>query len=385
MKTKHLLPLLAICLLMLAPAAGAAPAPDASVLTEALHGTPLEGYTLSCETFAMQHSNPGNSSAYAIAMRDGKNVLCAFEESGGEWHLRVSNENALPDNPTQLSITIADSSPLVIIKADKAGGSTQLQFAINYYDTNAPYTWPLFEVMEIVSGTDGRAPYTIQVAPSEETGKWTVTENGEYKSYENRAYARMADFDLREIPLTRADADAIWHGGGETVFIERDDMAVAEHLDKLVGREITLAGDQMIPVYSGPGQTYLRSANGNAAVSTNEPLTVYAVEHDWVLISYSIASGERFGYIPRGYIPADVSTNHELNMGTMSVGLTTREVAVLDNLSNPDAPLCVLPYQTPLEIYATMGEWLYVGSFFESGSPCRGFIPIDALHHTNNF
>lgn len=385
MENKRLLPLLLICLLALAPAAHAALAPDASVLNDALRGTPYEGYTLSCQTFAMQYGEPGNSSAYAIASKDGKNILCAFEENEGDWNLRVANENALPNNPTQLSITIVDHSPLVSIKADMAGGSIQLQFVINSYDANAPYTWPLFEVMETVSGADGRTPSTIQVAPSEETGKWTITENGDYKSYENRAYARMEDFDLREIPLTRADADAIWHGTDKTVFIERDDRAAAESLYKLVGRETTLVGNQTIPVYSGPGGTFLRSANGKAAVSTNAPLTVYATNFDWVLISYGVSNGERFGYIPRGYIPADVSIDHELYSGTMSVGLTTREVAVLDNLSAPDAPLCVLPYQTPLEVYATLGEWLYVGSFSESGSPCRGFIPMDALHHTNNF
>lgn len=385
METKRLLSLLLICLLAFAPAAHAALAPNASVLNDALRGTPYEGYTISCQTFAMQYGEPGNSSAYAIANKDGINVLCAFEENKGDWHLRVANENALPDDPTQLSITIADHSPLVAIKADTAGGSIQLQFVINSYDVNAPYTWPLFEVMNTVSGADGRTPFTVQVAPSEETGKWTITENGEYKSYEDHAYARMEDFDFQEIPLTRADADAIWHGMDKTVYIERDERAAAASLHKLVGREITLPGDQTLPVYSGPGEAYLRGASGKAAVSTNAPLTVYATNFDWVLISYDVSTGERFGYISRSHMLADVSIDHELNSGTMSVGLTTREVAVLDNLSDPDAPLCVLPYQTPLEVYATLGEWLYVGSFSDSGFSCRGFIPMYAFHHTNNF
>lgn len=383
MKIQRLFPLLLVCLLALTPAGHATSAPDASVLTDALRGTPYESYTLSCQTFAMEYGEPGNSSAYAIAAGSSKNVLCAFEENEGGWHLRVANENALPTDATQLSIRIDEDHPFVIIEADTAGGSIQLQFVINYYDTNAPYTWPLFEVTRITSGTDGTLS-TVQVGPNEETGKWTITENGEYKSYENRAYTRMDDFDLREMPLSRADADAIWHDISQTAYIERDDQAAAEGLQKLVGHEITLAGDQTIPVYSGPGKTYIRGVNGKASVSTNGPITIYAIDNDWVLISYGVSSGERFGYIPRGYIPADIPIDYEL-MSTLSVGLTTREVAVLDNPSDPATPLCVLPYQTPLEVYATLGDWLYVSSFSDTGFTCRGFIPIDAFHHTNNF
>lgn len=386
MKAKHLLSLLLVCL-FLTPATLVAADPNPSVLTDALRGTPYEGYTLSCQTFAAQYEQPGNSSAYAIATGGGKNVLCAFVEAEDGWHLHVSNENALPDDPTQLSITIVEyaGAPAVSIKADTVGGSTQVQFIINGYDTNASYSLPLFEVLFTVLSVDGGTPTITRVAPSEETGKWTVTENGEYQSYENRAYARMDDFDLRDIPLTRAAADAIWHDGSSTIYIEADDRRAAEGVSKLSGQQVTLPGDQMIPVYSGPDMASLRGADGKAAVSTKEPVNVYATNHDWVLISYGIPSGERYGYIPLGHMPADISIPLELTQGAMSMGVTTREVGVLDNLSTPDAPLCVLPYQTPLEVFATLGDWLYVGVFSDLGFSCRGFIPIDALHHTNNF
>lgn len=382
METKRLLPLLLIFLLVLSPVAHAA-APDASVLTASLRGTPYEGYALSCQTFALQYGEPGNGSAYAIAIKDGKNVLCAFEESGGSWHLRVANENALPDDATQLSITVSEHYRVVIIGAETKSGSLKLQFAIGG-NMDTPYTWPLHEVMLTTRGADG-GTHTIQVGPSEETGKWTFTENGEYKSYENRAYTRMDDFNLHDIPLTRSAADAIWHSGGKTIYIERDDSAVNDSLPKLTGEKITLSEGQTIPVYSGPGESFLRGANGKAAVSTNEPLTVYAVAHDWVLISYTVSSGERFGYIPRVYLPADMVIDHNLYQGTMSVGLTTHEVAVLDNLSEADKPLGTFSYQTPLEVWATLGDWLYVIGTTTLGDSCCGFIPADAFHHTNNF
>lgn len=100
-----------------------------------------------------------------------------------------------------------------------------------------------------------------------------------------------------------------------------------------------------------------------------------------------MANGERFGYIPRGYLAADITISHELWHDNMSMGLTTGEVGVLDNLSEPDKPLCVLPYETPLEVLATLGDWLYVhaGTSDTVSVPCRGFIPISSFHHTNRF
>ena len=384
MISKRLLPLLLVCMLALVPAAHAASIPDASVLTDALRDTPYEGYALSCQTFAMQYGEPGNGSAYAIAAKDGKAVLCAFEEAGGGWHLRVANENALPDDATQFTIAIHEEYRLVLIRAETPGGSTELQFAI-IGSADTTYVWPLYAVLVTATGAGGQVLSTVQVGPSEETGKWTITENGEYQSYENHAYTRMDDFNLHDIPLTRAAADAAWHSGSETVFIELDDRKVAANLSQLTGQEVMLLGNETVPVYSGPDESYQRGAGGKASVSTKEPVTVYATNHDWILISYEVATGERFGYIPRGYLPADVSIEYELTQGNYSVGLTTREVAVLDNLSQAGEPLCILPYQTPMEVWATLGEWLYVGSFSDSGYSCRGFIPIDAFHHTNNF
>lgn len=383
METKRLLPLLLLLLLALSPAAHAATAPDADVLSSALRGTPYEGYALTCQTFAMQYGEPGNASAYAIATRGGQSVLCAFEESNSGWHLRVANENALPDDATQISIAVSGQHRVVAIGAETNEGSLQLQFAIGG-NMHAPYTWPLHEVMTTTRGADGKT-HTIQVGPSEETGKWTFTENGEYMSYENRAYTCMDDFDLRDIPLTRAAADAAWHRGGTTIYIERDDGAANASLRTLSGQKITLAEDQKLPVYSGPGEEYLRGANGKAAVSTNEPLTVYATASDWVLIRYAVSSGERFGYIPRVYLPADMVITHNLYQDASSVGLTTREVAVLDNLSEADKPLCTFSYETPLSVWATLGDWLYVGGVSASGDSCCGFIPADAFHHTNAF
>lgn len=378
MFSKRLIFLLALILVLLAlaPAAMAlAPEPDASVLDDVLRGTPYEGSQLSCQSFAMQYGAPGNASAYAIAIWQGKSVLCAFEESGGAWHLRVANENALPANGMSVGIFVNTSYPVVDIGSDTTDGHVMLRFAIDGRE-GYPYTWPLYSVI---------TPDT-ELAVSEETGKWTVAKNGKSKFYENRAHERMEDFDLRDFPLTMAAADTVWQDGSQTVYIEKDDSEINASLYKLTRRTVTLPAGQKLPVYSGPGEDYIRGAGGKAAVSTNEPVTVYAAESDWVLISYGVSSGERFGYIPRAAFPAGVSVAYEIYQGSFSVGLTTRNVAVLDNFSEPDKPLCILPYQTPLEVLATLGDWLYVSAgSTESGSRCRGFIPADAFHNTCNF
>lgn len=387
MKAIRGLSLLLLCLLIgMVFSAQAETMLDAAGLADALRGTSLEGHALSCQTFAVD-GDTGKDSAYAIASSQGKHVLCAFEAQNGTWQLLVANEHIFPEGSTQVSIAIDETRtvlPLVVLSAETTNGSIQVQFCIDMYE-NRPYAWPLFEVVHTVSGKGGEMPSVTQIAPSEETGKWMVTVDGNYTSYENRCYTHMEDFDIRTFPLTRAAADDMWHSGGTTAFIEIDDRKIAGGLRELVGVDIMLPEGQMIPVYSAPYELSLRGGDGKAAVSTNAPLTVYATEFDWVLISYSVSSGERFGYIPKHYIPADVSIDHDIMQETSSIGLTTREVAVLDNLSTPDAPLCILPYQTPLEVYGRLGDWLYVSGSTPAGESFGGFIPIDAFHHTNNF
>lgn len=384
MKAKYILLFCMLFLLLLSPCAKATPIQDVSALSLALSKTPYQDYTLHCASFFPKQDNTDYHTAYAIATTSDTAVLCAFVSEDDAWQLCVANPNALPDPQAQFSLWITSSvRPLLHIEAETATASTQIGFVIEVQKAFPADSWPLYEVIETIFNVSGKVLSITRIAPSEETGKWEHFENDEGKSYENHAYMCMVDFNVHTFPKTRAQADALWHGMGETVLIEPDDRMVFENLPKLVGQEIDLQGNTQIAVYSGPDASYLRSANGKAAVSPKEAVMVYATERDWALVSYRINAGERFGYIPLGYIPATALIPHEL--APWSVGLTTCDVALLDNLSQPTSPLLMLSYQTPLEVYATMGDWLYVGCFSASGVSCRGFIPYNTFHHTNNF
>lgn len=55
---------------------------------------------------------------------------------------------------------------------------------------------------------------------------------------------------------------------------------------------------QRYAVYSGPGEDYLRGANGKAAVSTNASIQSFAKENGWIMIEYAIDDAHhRIGWI----------------------------------------------------------------------------------------
>lgn len=68
------------------------------------------------------------------------------------------------------------------------------------------------------------------------------------------------------------------------------------------------APDQKFEVYSGPGETYLREAEGKASVSTNDWIEVFGEENGWLLVLYRVnADALRFGYIQAAQAQAGVS------------------------------------------------------------------------------
>lgn len=68
------------------------------------------------------------------------------------------------------------------------------------------------------------------------------------------------------------------------------------------------APDQNFAVYSGPGEAYLREAEGKASVSTNDWIEVFGEEDGWLLVLYRVnADALRFGYIQAAQAQAGVA------------------------------------------------------------------------------
>lgn len=73
-------------------------------------------------------------------------------------------------------------------------------------------------------------------------------------------------------------------------------------------QKVKFTGGQKYPVYTGPGEDYVRSGNGKGLVSTNGWIEVYGQKDGYILIQYSIDSSHyRFGWIDRNALPEGTS------------------------------------------------------------------------------
>ena len=149
------------------------------------------------------------------------------------------------------------------------------------------------------------------------------------------------------------------------------------------GSVITLRDDQGYPVYTGPGEEYLRLGGGRdtdapsweASVSNESWIQAFGQENGWVFIRYDSMRGvhrvNRFGYVPRSAFAEDAeipALTWIPYAAVMSGGLES------DPLTSAGEYYFDFVKQ-PCRVLATMGDtWLYAEVFDDNGTGYRGFI-----------
>jgi len=148
------------------------------------------------------------------------------------------------------------------------------------------------------------------------------------------------------------------------------------------GSVITLRDDRAYPVYTGPGEEYLRLGGGwdtdahwEASVSNESWIQAFGQENGWVFIRYDSMRGNwrvnRFGYVPRSAFATDADIP--------ALTWTPYDAVIAGGLeSDPltSAGECYFSLvKQPCRVLATMGHtWLYVEAFDENGAGYRGFV-----------
>ena len=130
-------------------------------------------------------------------------------------------------------------------------------------------------------------------------------------------------------------------------------------------------------VYSGPGTSYVREANGRASVSTNDWVLVFGEENGWLMIAYRVNDETlRVGYIQ--------ATQGQARVRVPALSWAGEAVLLYDRLSSDPTV-----YRHQSDELATAGsgtllgalgdEWGYVQSQTADGVPLRGFIHIEGF------
>lgn len=135
----------------------------------------------------------------------------------------------------------------------------------------------------------------------------------------------------------------------------------------------SFSGDA-VAVFSGPGTTYHRAANGRAALGGGR-IRVYGTSNGWAMIGYGLSSGAyRIGYVDANILPWDFGAP-ELYFSFTQVGISSEAYFTDDPIVDPSY-LFRIPAgsQVTLLAYETWkNHWAYIETTWE-GRTIRGFI-----------
>lgn len=338
----------------------------------AFSGSRWAGYHVAAGyTFYPAGQNSGEGVPAFFVMKKGdENVLCILEYSGGAWQFKVSSPKPIyqgdrvpvfedEDDYNWFNLFYRDGSPggredVLNFFKDQKG---VWRFLGRARDDHQKNTTLLINAL----ATDGVwTPGVLYV--TYKSGGQTVYENKPvYGSYEND----LRYFSLSAFPVSLEDA--------REKLSNPPDIPAGE----LVAKRVRFTSGQKFPVYSGPGEQYVRAAGGKAMVSTNDWIQVFGTEKGWAMIQYDITSDHmRIGFIEASALPnnAQVSPLH-LNANAASLA---QAASLTDDPLFSRESIAQLPSGQQLIYLARMGDWAYVEAQL-GGSAVRGFVPRSSL------
>ena len=127
-------------------------------------------------------------------------------------------------------------------------------------------------------------------------------------------------------------------------------------------------------VYTGPGENYLREANGRASVSTNDWVLVFGEEDGYLMVAYRVSEEQlRFGFIKATQEEAGVSVP-QLAWADEPIVFYASLVSDPVEFDSGDERISTEGTGTLLALFGT--DWAYVESVADSGKSVRGFASI---------
>ena len=344
-------------------------------LREYFSADSFNGYTIG-ENASRIFDNTGKGDFYFVAATSEKqNVLYVFKLSadGNNWDLVLKTSNAIPQGKGFFQM------------------NAYYQGAVRF-EGRSGYNIPLGAVVDIgwvVPDNEEIWSRTISLVLRND-GHWYVfhvgTPGQNYPLayiYNNKviycddncvpkdSVSGIIENDLRYFSLSAFP---------KTPDKARETLSIPPEIPEgeLEAESIKFTGGKKYSVYSGPGENYLRSGNGKAAVSTNDWIQVFGKENGWILIQYDISSDHmRFGYIKEKALPKKTDVK-DLNFRNTAKDAVTATVAALtDDPLYSQTKLLDIPEGTPVRWLSSMGDWAYIE--YEGKDKVRGFVSVSSL------
>ena len=329
----------------------------------------FNGFVIGPGAFTALENTVGGSFAFAVAQKDGHNVLYGFEKQNGAWTYWLRTDNCLPQGKGGFQLFPISG------KTDFASGTSMVfgdAMHITFYR----------------AGDEEQAD-TCLIAEVNKHGQWNIR-----AVFFNHAWDEaFLSADSITYWLNEGQTHGTAYGVVETNLryfnLDAFPRSIKEAREKLSNppsipsgtlhaERVKFTGGQKFPVYSGPGSEYERGAGGRASVSTNDWIQVFGSEKGYIMIQYDISSTQmRIGWIEQSALPKSASVS-ALRFEFQEATLTANTFLTDDPLNSQTRTRSLTAGQSGVYWLATMGNWVYV-EITGSGQPIRGFVPASAV------
>lgn len=327
--------------------------------------------TISANAYIALENTPGGSFAFVVTTSDAANTLYGFRRENGKWAYYLKTASALPQEKGVFFLSNAKGTQLnnTVISQDMLEIGLQLEGVEEYWSfweffaVNSAGQWQLRQIESYLPGASVFA--SVSETGIHYYGDVSYLEDAPLlQAVEGTVETNLRYFDWSAFPKSPAQAES-----------KLSTPPTLPASSELIAQNVKLTGGQKFPVYSGPGEWYLRGANGKAVVSTNDWIQVFGVDSDYLLIQYAVSSDHmRFGYITASAAPELVSS---LDF-SYAAAYVTEPAALTDDPLYSRQSLGMIQEGQQVQWLAIMGDYVYVETRL-SDQPVRGFLPKDAV------
>ena len=175
-----------------------------------------------------------------------------------------------------------------------------------------------------------------------------------------------------------------WHSFPESVSEARAKLSNPPDTpsDFYSPRTITLRANEQYDVYTAPGRSSYRAANGKAVMSTNDWVQIFGEEDGWLLVQYDVSADQmRFGYIDASALPRG-TTVQALTWYDLPQQTIVHSVSVTDDPLASNTSLRRLNAGDQVQVLSDFGSWYYIETTDAYGNALRGFVPQNCIDMT---
>jgi len=329
------------------------------------------------EDYCEIDDTPEGDYGFALLKSSEERLLVGYHEEGGKMKYWLKNAGAVPQHDNQACFSITPKGGVYWDMVDEMDViSDGLQFGVRVRDDNMETTEQSVKYCWKNGGfhlTD--YSYDIQFHTYIRDGFlffWNLSNGDDGRVYgEVQTDIRYVSYNtlpktIEEACQTVTSAPKLSQGG-------------------FYPREIKFTGGQKYPVYTGPGEEYVRSGNGKGQVSTNDWIQVLGRYGDWIMIQYDISAEQyRIGWITADALPKGAKvTELDLYWGIHQTYAqdVVKPCFLTDDPFNSQKAIARLEKGTPLkELVYDYEGWSYILVEVD-GQVMGGFVPTESISH----